>query len=345
MSDPREPERDTLPPGWTPGPPPMATPAPAGPSAPGAGLHPLDVNRAVSAAFSLVRFRWRQMFGVTLLLLGPVYLALALFNATLGIRLAEWSLAWQLGVVEPGFDVSGLPPFPTEALLLSLGLGLLAGLASVIATAALVHVVASTYRGTDVTAGGAVRAAAGRWASLAGSFLLLMLSLGAIAIGGASVAVGLIVLNATPSGLQPGLAVLLGLVAMVATVVALVFVTLRWAMLAQAVMIDGTGALEALGRSWRVVAGSGWRVLGYVLLVAVGGFIVGLVISVVALVAGLDPLGTSLRIDPLAQAAQVLVGAIASIHVMPFAVTLLTLLYLDLRWRQGAAQAPAGRAA
>ena len=322
-----------LPPGWTPGPPPV--PQPAAQLPPGAGLHPLDVNRAIGAMFSLVRFRWRAMFGVALLLLGPAYAMLALFNATYGTRIAEWSLAWQLQLMQPGGDLAGLPPFPLDALLLSLALGLLASLAGVVATAALVIIVARTYGGADISVGGSIRSAAARWASLAGSYLLLMLGILAIGMAGATVAVSLIVLNATPSGVQPGLAVLLGLVVMVATIVAVVFVALRWSLLVQAIMLDGAGAIDALGRSWRIVAGSTWRVLGYLLLLAFGGFIVGMLVSVTAIVAGMDPLGMSLRIDPAALAAQVLIGGVAAVLVLPFAVTLLTLLYLDLRWRRG----------
>jgi hypothetical protein len=144
------------------------------------------------------------------------------------------------------------------------------------------------------------------------------------------------------AGLSPGLGTFLGLIVLVALMAVMLFLTIRWSFTGQAVMVESAGPLIALRRSWHLVAGSGWRVLGYVLgFGLLVGLIAGLLGAVFALL--VNPIRlvglTQITIDAGRLAISTFIASVISSVVVPIPAIALTLLYFDLRFRKGE-QAP-----
>jgi hypothetical protein len=100
----------------------------------------------------------------------------------------------------------------------------------------------------------------------------------------------------------------------------------RWLFTAQAIVLDDTSAKAALSYSADAVDGSWWRTLGIVIVI---GIITQVPQQVVALVFILAPVVVSGTVSSIAGAA-----------LLPFAVTAMTLLYLDLKTRKEVAVMP-----
>jgi hypothetical protein len=102
----------------------------------------------------------------------------------------------------------------------------------------------------------------------------------------------------------------------------------------QAIVLEGKNALAALGRSWQLVRGSFWRVLGIYLLLTL------LVIVLTAVPGGiLNNVIVFIFNDPIAdfviqQALSQLVNYLTQILILPISLLAFTLLYYDIRVRK-----------
>jgi hypothetical protein len=104
-----------------------------------------------------------------------------------------------------------------------------------------------------------------------------------------------------------------------------IFLLIRFYFAVVVVVVEGERGTAALRRSWRLVKGSTWRVLGIVLVIAIIGGILTAIISVpfTLLFAGTDVF-----------AFEILGDVIAGIIVEPFVALAVVLLYFDLRIRK-----------
>ena len=96
----------------------------------------------------------------------------------------------------------------------------------------------------------------------------------------------------------------------------------------EALIIEGAGPIESIKRSWRLVSGERWRVFGAGLLVIILMVIfVGVVSAVIALIlsAGLGVSGGMTGY---------LVQQVVSLLSIPLSAALGTVIYLDLRVRK-----------
>jgi hypothetical protein len=298
------------------------------------------VGRAFSLGWSIFRFRWRTLLAAAFLPLIPAYGLQVLAAVYLTGSMTSWSNALQealLRAVEEGRQIvpSDLPPFPLEAIALSFGSGVIVGLASLLASAAVVYIIGWTYGGGQASLGAAFGQVARRALSLIGATLVIAVVLLLIASAGIALMVALVV----ALGFEPGLVGLVVLIAVVGTFAAVIFVGLRWSFSVQSIMLEGQGALGALGRSWRLVSGSTWRVLGYLLLLAVLLFVIGLIAAIpVAILFGVGVdirTGQPLPFDAVRVAGQSIMPAVLATLAVPFYLAVMTLLYYDLRWRSG----------
>lgn len=149
------------------------------------------------------------------------------------------------------------------------------------------------------------------------------------------------VLGVTVLGL---LATLGGLLAcLVGVLVALAFFSVAM----PAMLVEGLGPVQGMRRSWRLVRGTAWRVLGIVVLSLVLAFAFQAVLSApLALIFVLD-LGTFLE-----QVLNVSTQTLSTVLVTPFTAALTMALYVDLRvrkegfdlvlWSQRLGNAPTG---
>ena len=323
------------------GTPPGFPPPPEGRGSP--GIYPLNLERTLQLTFSLFRFRWRTFLGITFAVMIPVTVATALVQVMTVDAIARSTEAL-LRAARSGDLTSAtfLDVIPWQALLISWIASVALSMFAFIVSAAITHAAVVAVGGGQPGVAQSLRAAFGRFGTLAGVFLIIFLVTLVIALIGATVAAVLLL------ALEPGLVVFLGLVVVVGLVALLLFITIRWAFSVAVVMVEGTGAKRALGRSWSLVTGSSWRVLGYLLLL---GLLIGLPVAVISYVvnlvigSGVTVSGSTLVINAGQVFASTVVTSLIASLFAPLVTIGVTLLYLDLRYRRGEQVPQPGEAA
>jgi hypothetical protein len=122
------------------------------------------------------------------------------------------------------------------------------------------------------------------------------------------------------AGLLAGLGIAIGLVLLV--VPGLILLT-WWALIAPAIVLEGTGVGGAFGRSRELVRGHGWQVFGIIVVLGIVQVVVGILLAVVAVAISdgrvADALGTY----------------VGSVLVAPLSALAATVVYLRLRRIKG----------
>ena len=335
------------------GPPSFGGWPPSAPAPGGVPLRPLGAGEILSGAFALIRKNPVATLGVA-----AVVETVAGVCTTLVGRGEQHALATFQRSVTPGatpaqlrtaFDsfVSGfVPGFAATVVLTLLFAGILTGM--------LTWALGRGLLGERVTVAQAWRGA--RVLPVIGVSVLIAVILLALWLPVAALF--------ALTKITPGTA-LVGVLGFLAAAVLAVFLWVRFALAAPAVVLEGASPVTALRRSWQLVQGSWWRVLGISLLAAavVGfiGFALNLPFAIVEFVLsrggsfpGLTPFSSATAAAP--SVAALLVGAAGGIIVAtctrPISSGVTVLLYADLRIRkegldlalQQAAQAPAAAA-
>jgi hypothetical protein len=217
------------------------------------------------------------------------------------------------------------------------GASAVAGLLGAIATLGFSAVTGGAVQGRRLSLGEALRACLRRAPTAFG--VVLVTSLVTVAI----IAVGVVlasVLVALTGGAatQGGPGVFGALIVAVATVLAVVYLTVRWAMALPVAILEDLGTRHALGRTWELTGDNVWRtftiVIGSTLVMIVFGAFIAQVLALLLV----NILAQSLGLDEdLAASAA---GALASIIVAPISAVLLAVLYHDLRARHEGGAVP-----
>jgi hypothetical protein len=210
----------------------------------------------------------------------------------------------------------------------------LAFIVDTVLTGLLTVVIGRSVLGHKITAGEAWQIARPRLPALIGATLLIPLILIGLWVTYAIVLVILAVLHA-PGALIGALAAL----GAIAGIILTIWFTIMFRMAAQAVVLEREGPVRALGRSWRLVRGSFWRVLGITLL---AGLIVVVTAGVLqipfSLLAALAGGGSSLLPATGGNVAGILIsavgGVVAGAVARPISAGVAVLLYVDLRMRR-----------
>ncbi|SFB79233.1 DUF7544 domain-containing protein [Streptomyces aidingensis] len=360
-----QPRLDKTPPqGWSENPPPPAgwsgPGAPGGPGAPppqqgwsGPGwgapgwgppaapkpgvipLRPLGVGEILDGAVSTARAHWRPVLAISLAISVVVQVVtLPAMRAFLG---EESDFAALTERTEPT-DEELRAAFGDLFAFTSIT-GVVTILGVVLATAMLTMVVSRAVLGRGVTVGEAWAESRGQVLRLLGLVVLLPL------IGAVAVAVPLLL--AALTGFAP-LVVLVGLGA----VALMLWLMVQFSLAAPALMLERQGVFHAMRRSWKLVAGSWWRIFGiqllaFILLLFVSGMI-ELPIDVVArLVSGDegDFLTGSLELSWTYLAITGVGGVLSSTVTLPISAGVTALLYMDQRIRREALDLELARAA
>jgi predicted RecA/RadA family phage recombinase len=206
---------------------------------------------------------------------------------------------------------------------------------------------AAISHGSSVLLGALVAAAVaeidrggeGRWAAALGLWLrrLPALLLGGLASGlalfallaASSVFLGLATAGAGSAG---GPIAFLLVVLAVAVLAALGFLLTRWSLLAPAVVFEGLGPFSSLRRSWTLVRGATWRVLGIGLLVTFAIAVLGwTVVELMGIV--LDVLDPAL--PGIAAPGAVALGGAVQLVLAPLLPLTYAFLFDDLASRPG----------
>jgi hypothetical protein len=297
-------------------------------------LRPLGVGEILDGAFTSIRRNPRATLGIAALLLT----AAAVITTTLSLFLVHY--VGTVNLPSPGQQLTteqasrlltrmGEVLAPTAAVSI-----VLAFIVDTVLTGLLTVVIGRSVLGHKVTAGEAWQIARPRMAALIGATLLIPLILIGLWVAYAIMLVILAVLHA-PGAVIGGLAVLGAIAALVLTL----WFTVMFRMAAQAVVLEREGPVRALGRSWRLVRGSYWRVLGITLL---AGLIVVVTAGVLqipfSLLAALAGGGNSLLPATGGSVAGILIsavgGVVAGAVARPISAGVAVLLYVDLRMRR-----------
>ena len=286
-------------------------------------LRPLSVGELLEGALSFIRSDPRTILGLAAILAVGVAVI-----QTVGL----WASLSALGPVVDDF-VAGLPAelsFEMSQLLTAslaqVVPGIVTVLFQVVASGLFTVLVGAAVLGRSLDASRTWVLLRARLAPLLG--LTLLLVVGGMAV--IALSAGLVVVLAAVLG--PAAAAAGALLALVVFVGA-VFVYVRIAVAAPALVLEGVGPIVALRRSWILVQGSWWRVLGVLLL---SGLITSLLTAVVSVpvgvtvsaLAGFEP---SLLASAIASG---ITGVIAGIVTWPFTAAVTGLLYVDLRMRR-----------
>lgn len=151
-------------------------------------------------------------------------------------------------------------------------------------------------------------------------FLVLFIPL----IGGVT-ALGV---SGSNAGALAGLGTLCFCVLLIPLLLGVAYLGTRWTFWVQAILIERYNSTGGLGRSWKLVKGSFWRVLGFLFLLGILNYFLtlgpatALSVAVVFL-----PQGFGLLV-------QTLVSGLIGILVAPISYLTLTVLYYDLRIRR-----------
>lgn len=277
----------------------MTTAAPA--------LRPMTVADLVDEIFRLYRRNFGLLFGVSAVVWVPtaiVYLALLLM--------------FFAGAIPQNFS-----PAQVFQYLFVLAIAGIVGLVGLpVLFGGLTAAVSDRYLERPATVDGAVRRGLRCYLRLVGAYVLLFLLLIALFL----VPLGLVAVLAVAGAGVVG--ALLGIVAFVAMLVGLVWITATFAFIGQAIVIEDTGVLRSFGRSRALAAGSRWRILGINLLLSlIGSVLFSIPSSLASAVLNQLPFGASLS---------QLVAVLAQAAYYPVQLGTLTLLYYDLRVRKEA---------
>lgn len=305
------------------------------PTAPKPGivpLRPLTVGEILDGAFSAIKWNPKTVLGSSAIVAAAVAVVTAVVTLVLqrdvftgvvypssGVTLTSAQLGKYLGLI-----------FATLGVTLAL-----AFVARTILTGILTVAIGQGVLGRKETLHGAWRATRpGLWrlvGTISLKYLLLFggLILAIVVLVGVGVGLG-VGAHAAPAG------ILVGVLGGTAAIVFFAIVTVRWSLAIPITMLEHTRPLKSLGRSWRLVKGSWWRILGISLLTSI---IVGIAGGVIQVPFNLAAGGGSLLSTqhPGSMTATIVIaigGIIAQTVTSPMTAGVTVLLYADMRMRR-----------
>ncbi len=349
-------------PGWGGGPPPGPPSGPGpgpyasgpygygpgwsgGPTAPGRPgiipLRPLAVGEILDGAFRAIRSNPRTMAGFS----AVVIAVLALLSTTPQALLLSTYLNSPLADPERAQDVEASD---VAGLIGAGGLTVVVSvlqfvLATTIVSALLIVAVDGAVRGVSLRPGQLWARVRPRAFAVAGLALLVPLALTLLAL--VAVLPGALVLIFASGTAATVVGVILLLIGVVIAVIGSLALYLGfWAVAAPALLLENLGVFAALSRSYRLVRGNFWRVVGIGLLTAIITGIMRQVFTVpFSIIGALVSGGSGLFGGPTdasfgSALIQLLIGDIGTILagavLYPFTAGVAALLYLDLRMRR-----------
>lgn len=288
-------------------------------------LRPLGVGEIVDASFTVYRKRFGPMVAIALVLVFIPFLVSLVGGCSLG---DTGSVTCSSAIGWLGYIVSSI--------------------GSIVATAAAVLVAAGAYAGVPSDWRLATRVGIRRILPIVGSTIVAgLLIFSPFVPGLVLMLLALFGADGESAGLEDlifsaGIAVG-GLALAILAIVPSIILAISFAVVWEALMVERTGPMESIKRSWRLVSGERWRLFGAVLLmVIIGAIVFGIMWLVLFLI--LSGLGMSEEI------ASYVVQQVVTLLSIPLTAAVGTVLYLDLRVRKesldterlGAALAEAG---
>ena len=318
---------------YGPPPGPYGQPAYGRPAAPKPGvipLRPIGVSEILDGAFTAIRRNPRATLGVGALIMTVYGIVAAVVapGAVTGLGFSSFGRTQQANQAQARQELSNLghelAGLAVTYLLLVIAGQILAGMLTV--------VVGRSVLGDQITAGEAWRRTLPRLPAIFGAtvlFCLVIIGLWVVYLG---IGLGLVAAHA-----PGGTAVAYFALAAIAVLGLTVWLWTSFILASQVVVLERTGPARALGRSWRLVWRSFWRVLGITLLTELIAGIAGTILQLpFSIPAGIITSHAGTPLHPPVVA--VIIGTIGTIVGRTVTGALLAgvyvLLYVDLRMRK-----------
>jgi hypothetical protein len=272
----------------------------------------MGVTEIIDATVTLYRSNFALLAGVVALLAVPQ----TILNMIFVSLLPTTTLGTETGT---GMELNAAAQTYATAAARGTGTGIIGVIFTVLITGALAQAVSARYLGRDETVLGAYAdTGVGAFVRL---FLALLLAIVALVALIAIVGI-LIVLGVVTGGGSPAM-VLLGVLVGVAAFVLASYVTPHLYLIPQVIVLEGRGVFESIRRSWFLVHGSYWHVVGLVFLV---GLMVGIISGIISGIVSLAALGNPVFITG--------VNGVVGLLLQPVSLGAVTLLYFDQRVRK-----------
>ena len=295
-------------------------------------LRPLSITEMLDGAFTAIRWNPKTILAAS----AAVAIAVNVVSA-LAAYFIEGSA--QPMIASSG---SGAPTFNGHTLVLVVVLGCLdvavTVLGNTILTGLLTVTVGQAVLGRKETLGSAWRATRARFWPLLGTLLLL----GVFLVGGWALGVGVAVGGAVAIAAgahQVGVGILVGVVVGVAATVFAVIAFVRWSLAVPVVMLESSRPLASLGRSWRLVRRSSWRVWwALVLAELIAGIANALIKAPFSIAGGVSTFAltstSQSHVSALGLALSAVGGILGNTLTAPLLAGVVVLLYTDLLMRR-----------
>ncbi len=303
------------------------------PLSPGSKSPPMRIGMIIEIAVRILRRRWATVLVLAVLFAGPG----ALLTAATGVRFNSIALD-----ILPGIEEGMLEDVPVltagevqrlgEAFLAYALATIVAGLLGSIGAVGFSAVVAADHQGRRSDLREVLLTCLRRAPSVLVFVLLtsvLIVGLAVVALLAMTLAVSLLSSGSIQRG-GPG--VFMALVIGVALVVALAYLTMRWALAFPIMAIEDAGWRVAWLRSWRLAGDNVWRIFVVVLFGAMATVFVAALISQLLAIVIVDLVAVGTGFDTAI--AESVVIALGTVLLAPFSPVLLAVLTLDLRRRR-----------
>ncbi len=321
--------------GAPPGSPPGQWGAPAGqqpgpwgpgwaPQAPKPGivpLRPLGIGELLDGALGLIRSNPRTVLGLaaTISAISAIVQSVGMGSSLAYLEDLAASESDELSVVLPQLTAS-MTALAVPALV--------AAFLQVLASGLFIVLVGAAVLGRRLDAGQT-------WANLRPRLLALVGVTLLIGLGVAAAVVAIVGAVLVLVAVLGEWAVLPGILVVVLGTGALVYAYVRLAVASPALVMEARSPVAAIRRSWALVGGSWWRVLGILILSAIITNVLATIISVpISMVAGVVA-GASESLLPTVVGSGI-ATLLSGIITLPFAAAVTGLLYTDLRIRREA---------
>ncbi len=288
-------------------------------------LRPLTLSEIYNGAVAYVRMNPKATLGMT---------AIVVVVAQVLVLLLQIGPLAALGALEPStFNTFGSAEPSTEALVGSLLASIVGpvttGLAAIVLSGLLTVIVGRAVFGAKITTGGAWRRARGRLLPLIGITLLQGIGFSLLVVIAVMLAFGIGYVAGGAAGVIAGI-LLAGML-----VILFVYVSTILLFAPALIVLERLSIVQAITRSFALVRGDFWRVLGIWFL---GMFVAGLIAWAVSVPFNLvgEVMLVLSESTPRSVIALVLVGigaAIGQIITAPFSAGVVVLLYTDRRIR------------
>jgi hypothetical protein len=303
---------------------------PIEPPAPPSTPQPLRLGQVLEIGLRILRRHWSVVLVVALLFAGPG----ALLTSATSLHFTEVAgaaLGLDDGTIDPGVMITEAElERLLDALVPFLAATLVAGILLSVGALVFSAVVADDYHARIPELGAILRRGLGRTPSALGFIIVTSFVVVGVMLAGL-LAMSVATLLLPPSSIAAGgPGVFLALVFGVATVVGLIYLSMRWAPAFPAMIEEDIGVLAALRRSWHLSGDNVWRTFVVLLLggllTAIGGSVVGQLATLV--------LWSVLGIEE--SLATTVALSLGSVLLAPVTPVLTAVLYFDLRARRDA---------